>query len=133
MSSNSKLSKYEQVKVLGQGSYGKALLVRSRVNGKPTFFVMKEVQIGHLSNKEKQASVAEATVLAKMHHSNICAYVESFLNPPRNNVLYIVMDYADGGDLSGAVERRKKQKVRVAIFVDFCRGRCGSMGALGWL
>ena len=49
-------------------------------------------------------------VLASMHHSNICSYVESFLNAPRNDILYIVMDYADGGDLSGAVSRRKKAR-----------------------
>jgi len=49
-------------------------------------------------------------VLASMHHSNICSYVESFLNAPKNNVLYIVMDYADGGDLSGAISRRKKSR-----------------------
>jgi len=119
----SQLSKYTTVKTLGQGSYGKALLVRSR-NG--TMYVMKEIQIGHLSNKEKEASVAEATVLSKMHHSNICAYVESFLNQPRNDVLYIVMDYADGGDLSSAVERRKKTKRPFSesevmnVFVQIC-------------
>ena len=49
-------------------------------------------------------------VLASMHHSNICSYVESFLNAPKNDILYIVMDYADGGDLSGAISRRKKAR-----------------------
>ena len=44
-------------------SFGKALLVK--VKGTNKFFVMKEIQIGHLSKKEKEASVAEATVLAR--------------------------------------------------------------------
>lgn len=110
------LSKYSVCKTLGQGSFGKALLVKLRKrgssssHGSQSYFVMKEIQIGHLSKKEKEASIAEATVLASMHHSNICSYVESFLNPPKNNILYIVMDYADGGDLSGAISRRKKAR-----------------------
>mmetsp|Transcript_17448 Transcript_17448/g.36058 ORF Transcript_17448/g.36058 Transcript_17448/m.36058 type:complete len:988 (-) Transcript_17448:13-2976(-) len=103
------LSKYSVIKTLGQGSFGKALLVKIK-GAKPQYFVMKEIQIGHLSKKEKATSIAEATVLASMHHSNICSYVESFLNAPKNNILYIVMDYADGGDLSGAISRRKKAR-----------------------
>ncbi|GMI15704.1 hypothetical protein TrLO_g14057 [Triparma laevis f. longispina] len=109
MSSQCKdLAKYSIEKTLGAGSFGKALLVK--VKGTNKFFVMKEIQIGHLSKKEKEASVAEATVLASMHHSNICSYVESFLNAPKNSILYIVMDFADGGDLAGAISRRKKRR-----------------------
>jgi serine/threonine protein kinase len=75
----SPLQKYTITKTLGSGSFGKALLVKLKASTSQ-YFVMKEIQIGHLSKKEKQASVAEATVLASMHHSNICSYVESFLN-----------------------------------------------------
>jgi NIMA (never in mitosis gene a)-related kinase len=39
-----------------------------------------------------------------MSHSNIIMYVESFIDGPN---LYIVMDFADGGDLSSGVQRRK--------------------------
>jgi len=86
------LHKYSVQKTLGQGSFGKALLVRRSGSAKPSLFVMKEIQIGHLSKKEKATSIAEASVLASMHHSNICSYVESFLNPPANTILYIVSD-----------------------------------------
>ena len=40
-----------------------------------------------------------------MHHSNIAMYIESFIEGSR---LYIVMEHADGGDLSGAITRRKE-------------------------
>ena len=54
------LSKYSVIKTLGQGSFGKALLVKIK-GAKPQYFVMKEIQIGHLSKKEKATSIAEAT------------------------------------------------------------------------
>jgi len=56
----SQLSKYSVCKTLGQGSFGKALLVKLK-GAKPQYFVMKEIQIGHLSKKEKETSIAEAT------------------------------------------------------------------------
>lgn len=43
-------------------------------------------------------------VVGQMHHSNIVTYVESFVEREK---LYIVMDYADGGDLAKAIERRR--------------------------
>jgi NIMA (never in mitosis gene a)-related kinase len=110
----SKLSKYQVTKTLGQGSFGKALLVKLKPghssSSKTQYFVMKEIQVGHLSKKEKEMTLAEATVLASMSHSNICKYVDHFLNSPQNTTLYIVMDWADGGDLSGAITRRKKAR-----------------------
>jgi serine/threonine protein kinase len=58
-----------------------------------------------------------------MHHSNIAMYVESFVE---NSKLYIVMEYADGGDLTGAVQRRKtanqpwQEDEVMRIFVQIC-------------
>ena len=57
MSTNpTELSKYEVCKTLGQGSYGKALLVKLRPSSKGkggTFFVMKEVSSGLVRCGEK--------------------------------------------------------------------------------
>jgi len=39
-----------------------------------------------------------------MSHSNIVTYVERFVESGK---LYIIMDYADGGDLSKAIEKRR--------------------------
>lgn len=60
MSKASQLNKYQICKTLGQGSFGKALLVKIK-GAKTQYFVMKEIQIGHLSKKEKATSIAEAT------------------------------------------------------------------------
>lgn len=101
-STSTALKKYKRIKYLGKGSYGAAILAELRSNGQK--FVIKEIVIGHLKPHEQAAAKKEAEVLSAMSHSNITLYIESFVEASK---LYIVMEHADGGDLSTAVQRRK--------------------------
>lgn len=118
----SPLQKYKKVKYLGKGSYGAALLVELRSNPAQKF-VIKEIVIGHLKPAEQKAAKSEADVLKQMNHSNITMYIESFVEGSK---LYIVMENADGGDLSGAIQRRKQAGKKwpedevMRIFVQIC-------------
>lgn len=118
----SSLKKYRKLKYLGKGSYGAALLVELRADPSQKF-VIKEIVIGHLKPAEQQAAKNEAEVLHQMNHSNITTYVESFVE---NSKLYIVMEFADGGDLSSAVQKRKAEhnpwteEEVMRIFVQIC-------------
>jgi len=115
------LKNYKKLKYLGKGSYGAAILVESRISHEK--FVMKEIVIGHLKLEEQNAAKKEADVLHQMNHSNIVLYIESFVE---NSKLYIVMELADGGDLSAAIAKRKEAKVFfteeevMRIFVQIC-------------
>ena len=119
---SSGLKKYKRLKYLGKGSYGAAILVELRNNPKQKF-VIKEIVIGHLKDDEQAAAKKEADVLHQMQHSNITMYVESFVE---NYKLFIVMEYADGGDLSNILAKRKKTNSILAenelmrIFVQIC-------------
>lgn len=104
----SHLKKYKRIKYLGRGSYGAAILVELRADASKKF-VLKEIIIGHLSDVEQAAAKQEAEVLHQMSHSNITMYIESFVE---NSKLYIVMEHADGGDLSAAIQRRKAAQQR---------------------
>ncbi|KAJ3599821.1 hypothetical protein NHX12_033775 [Muraenolepis orangiensis] len=88
------MEKYEQVKQIGEGSFGKAILVRSKQDGH--HYVIKEIGISKMSSRERQESRKEVAVLANMSHPNIVQYKESF---EEGGCLYIVMDYCEGGDL----------------------------------
>lgn len=88
------MDKYEKVKKIGEGSFGKAILVKSKVDGHQ--YVIKEISISGMSTKERQESTKEVAVLANMSHPNIVQYKESF---EEGGCLYIVMDYCEGGDL----------------------------------
>ncbi|KAL6485745.1 hypothetical protein MHYP_G00051370 [Metynnis hypsauchen] len=96
------MDKYEKVKKIGEGSFGKAILVRSREDGHQ--YVIKEIGISRMSNKERQESRREVAVLANMSHPNIVQYKESF---EEGGCLYIVMDYCEGGDLFKKINNQK--------------------------
>uniref|UniRef100_A0AAZ1XVG7 non-specific serine/threonine protein kinase n=1 Tax=Oreochromis aureus TaxID=47969 RepID=A0AAZ1XVG7_OREAU len=73
------MDKYEKVKKIGEGSFGKAILVKSKDDGHQ--YVIKEIGISGMSSKERQESRKEVAVLASMSHPNIVQYKESFEDP----------------------------------------------------
>ncbi|XP_035509684.1 serine/threonine-protein kinase Nek1 isoform X2 [Morone saxatilis] len=96
------MDKYEKVKKIGEGSFGKAVLVKSKEDGHQ--YVIKEIGISGMSSKERQESRKEVAVLANMSHPNIVQYKESF---EEGGCLYIVMDYCEGGDLFKKINSQK--------------------------
>uniref|UniRef100_A0A672Y2L8 non-specific serine/threonine protein kinase n=1 Tax=Sphaeramia orbicularis TaxID=375764 RepID=A0A672Y2L8_9TELE len=96
------MDKYDKVKKIGEGSFGKAILVTSKEDGRQ--YVIKEIGISGMSSKERQESRKEVAVLANMSHPNIVQYKESF---EEGGCLYIVMDYCEGGDLFKRINSQK--------------------------
>ncbi|XP_070552699.1 serine/threonine-protein kinase Nek1-like isoform X2 [Ptychodera flava] len=96
------MDRYEKVRQIGEGSFGKALLVKSKKDGE--YKVVKEISISKMGRREREDSKKEVSVLAKMRHPNIVCYLESFED--RGN-LYIVMEYCDGGDLYKVINRQR--------------------------
>uniref|UniRef100_G1P714 non-specific serine/threonine protein kinase n=1 Tax=Myotis lucifugus TaxID=59463 RepID=G1P714_MYOLU len=96
------MEKYARLQKIGEGSFGKAILVKSTEDGKQ--YVIKEINISRMSNKEREESRREVAVLANMKHPNIVQYRESF---EENGSLYIVMDYCEGGDLFKRINTQK--------------------------
>ncbi|XP_063090844.1 serine/threonine-protein kinase Nek1 isoform X14 [Cavia porcellus] len=96
------MEKYVRLQKIGQGSFGKAILVKSTEDGRQ--YVIKEINISRMSSKEREESRREVAVLANMKHPNIVQYKESF---EENGSLYIVMDYCEGGDLFKRINAQK--------------------------
>src|SRR5689334_14389006 len=96
------MNNYEKLSIIGRGSFGKALLVRNRKDKK--LYVIKEINISEMTAKEEREARNEVQVLALLKHPNIISYNESFVE---NGNLYIVMDYADGGDLYKCIKNQK--------------------------
>ena len=55
------------------------------------------VKMLSLSEKERKNALNEVRILASISHPNIIAYKEAFFE---DNCLHIVMEHAEGGDLS---------------------------------
>ncbi|KAL5459938.1 hypothetical protein EMCRGX_G033330 [Ephydatia muelleri] len=113
------MDRYQVVKKIGEGSYGKALLVKRRADGKQC--VVKEVNISKMSKKERDEAKKEVKVLAQMKHPNIVSYLESFED---GGILYILMDYCDAGDLYSKINEQKGKLMMeeqiLTYFVQLC-------------
>jgi len=113
--------KYSKIKVLGKGGFGEAVLA-TRKDTRETV-VIKEVRLAGLSRKEIDDAKKEAAFLSSLRHPNIVGYVESFTEM---NKLFIVMEYADGGDLAGRIAQLKKERKAMPeeealnVFVQLC-------------
>mmetsp|Transcript_11668 Transcript_11668/g.33575 ORF Transcript_11668/g.33575 Transcript_11668/m.33575 type:complete len:772 (-) Transcript_11668:2-2317(-) len=107
-------ARYDKISVLGEGAYGVAYLVAPKSSSRVRQ-VAKEIRVAHLSEKQKESALAESKVLQMMKHSNIVAHVDTFMEGPR---LYIVMEYADGGDLATKIKERKDSPNGEFVYFD---------------
>lgn len=91
------ISDFEPIKVLGQGAYGKVILVKSRKNGK--LFAQKELKKASIivNSRNVERTISERTILSKVtSHQNI---VKLFYALHDRSKLYLLMEYIPGGEL----------------------------------
>ncbi|KFP44927.1 Serine/threonine-protein kinase Nek3, partial [Chlamydotis macqueenii] len=114
------MEEYKVLKVLGEGSFGRALLVHHRTSDQK--YAMKEIRLP-MSSSDVENSRKEAVLLAKMKHPNIVAYKESF---EADGHLYIVMEYCDDGDLMQKIKHQRgklfPEDTILHWFVQMCLG-----------
>lgn len=98
------MEKYTQLKVLGKGSFGSAWLIQR--NEDVAQFVAKEVRLAGLKPAERDSAQKEIDMLRTLNHPNITRYVDHF---EHNGSLFIVMEYANGGDLYMKIKQQQGQ------------------------
>lgn len=99
------MQKYEVVKDLGTGSYGKVVLARNKRTSE--LVAIKEIMMTNMSDEEKDKSFKEVNLLKSLDHPNIISLKDSFQDKGH---LYIVMEYIDGGDLADKIKQRQSGK-----------------------
>lgn len=62
-----------------------------------------------MNMKERKTVLNEVRILASIDHPNIIGYKEAFVDKDSSS-LCIVMEYAEGGDLSQVIEAARKSK-----------------------
>ena len=95
------LSEYDILKTIGRGTYGKAVLVTRKSDSR--LLVIKQVDLNELEEHEKAAALNEVAVLSKFDHINIIRYFACFTE---NDLLHIVMEHANRGDLAAMIQKQ---------------------------
>lgn len=96
---------YKRIRLLGEGSFGKAFLVESLKDHQ--LYVIKQMDLSRMSEPEKKEMIREAKILEALVHPNIVCFKEVYRT--KKGKLCIVMDYADGGDLGKKIVEMKKK------------------------
>jgi NIMA (never in mitosis gene a)-related kinase len=92
-----------EIKKVGEGSFGLAILVESEADKSRQ--ICKMIDLRNASSKEAKDAHKESQLLASLKHPYIVQYRESFVD---DKWLAILMDYCEGGDLSARIEHKKK-------------------------
>ncbi|XP_056296277.1 serine/threonine-protein kinase Nek3-like [Pseudoliparis swirei] len=100
----SSMERYSVQKVIGEGSFGRALFVWCKSSQEK--YVVKEVQLPK-RHSELENSRREAILLSRMKHPNIVAFREAF---EADDSLCIVMEYCSGGDLLQRIQQQKAEQ-----------------------
>ncbi|KAL8592590.1 Serine/threonine-protein kinase Nek2 [Nucella lapillus] len=106
----STLDDFEVVSTIGTGSYGTCKKIRRKKDGK--IMVWKEMDYGSMSEAEKQLLVSEVNLLRELKHCHIVRYYDRIIDRTRA-VIYILMEYCQGGDLSTLISRCRKDGTHV--------------------
>ncbi|XP_008288587.1 serine/threonine-protein kinase Nek3 [Stegastes partitus] len=114
------MEKYLLLKVIGEGSFGRAVLVRCKSSQEQ--YVVKEIQLPKNQSKLEN-SRREAILLSRMKHPHIVAFREAF---EADDLLCIVMEYCSGGDLLQRIRQQKTTQFSVdnilKWFAQMCAG-----------
>ncbi|RXN04115.1 serine threonine- kinase Nek3-like protein [Labeo rohita] len=114
------MDQYSLVKVIGKGSFGRALLVQPI--SEEQNYVMKEIRLPKIDSGIRN-SRREAVLLSRMKHPNIVAFRDSFED---DGHLYIVMEFCSGGDLFQRIQQQKNvlfaEDMILKWFAQMCLG-----------
>ncbi|KAI5887708.1 kinase-like protein [Schizophyllum commune H4-8] len=99
------LELYESVDVIGNGSFGIIRKVRRKTDG--LVFARKELNFERMSERDRKQIVAEVNILKDLHHDHIVRYHDRYVDRDAG-ILYIVMEYCGGGDLSTIIKQATK-------------------------
>jgi serine/threonine protein kinase len=117
--------RYRIERVLGSGGFGHVYLVIDLVNSQQC--AVKEYLVTGSSGQEQLKH--EATVLSRLHHPNLPAFQDAFIERGR---YYVVLNYIEGNDLTDLIRvaRQRNDIVHIARIVNWLLAICDAVLSL---
>ncbi|XP_005089290.1 serine/threonine-protein kinase Nek4 [Aplysia californica] len=106
---------FDRLRVIGKGSYGEVWLAKHKKDKKQ--YVLKKMNLGKASRRERKSAEQEAKLLSKLKHPNIVSYKDSFETD--SGFLYIAMQYCEGGDLYAKLKEQRGQALEERQVVEW--------------
>ncbi|MCQ2817017.1 MAG: protein kinase [archaeon] len=104
---------YEKVKVCGEGSFGKVLKVRSKINGiLRAMKIINKAQLG-LDKENEMKLIKEINILKSLDHPNIMKIYEYYSSETE---LFLITELCTGGELEDLRVERGTLKEDVAAY-----------------
>eukprot|EP01135_Chromosphaera_perkinsii_P002990 Nk52_evm12s232 gene=Nk52_evmTU12s232 len=96
------LEDYDLLRQIGSGTFGKVLLVKEKCSQKT--YALKQVRVTLLNKSQREQTLTEVKVLARLKHPNIIRYKDAFVE---DGTLHICMEHAYFGDLHTIIKNRR--------------------------
>ncbi|KAL4498023.1 hypothetical protein ABPG72_014880 [Tetrahymena utriculariae] len=106
-SQSSQLKDFDIIKTLGEGSFAKVYKVVRKSDGQS--YAMKKCKIGLMKQRDKENALNEVHILASIKNQYVIAYKEAIYDE-QSECLFVIMEYAAGGDLQQQVKNCIKSK-----------------------
>ncbi|CAG8583597.1 9854_t:CDS:2, partial [Dentiscutata heterogama] len=101
------MEQYEPLEIIGTGSFGLIRKVRRKSDSK--ILARKEIDYRRMNDKEMTQLMTEVNILRELNHPNIVRYYDRHIDQ-MNCMMYIIMEYCEGGDLSSIIKKCKKER-----------------------
>lgn len=109
---------FSKIKKIGQGASGHVYVAKTLI-GSAKKVAIKEMDLSRQPRIE--LIVNEILVMKESQHPNIVNFLESYL--VKNNELWVVMEYMEGGALTDIIENNTLEEDQIAaISLETCKG-----------
>ena len=114
--------RYQIEHVLGSGGFGHVYLAIDQASDQP--YAVKEYLVTGTSGQEQLRH--EATVLSQLHHPNLPAFQDAFIERGR---YYVVLNYIEGSDLTDRlrVVRQRNAIIPIAQILNWLLAICDAV------
>lgn len=98
---------FKIIKKLGEGSYGKVYLIRSKETQKE--YSLKKINFNPKKYDKVFSFMDEVNILKKIDHPNIISFKGAFIDKNKK-LLNMITEYADNGDLGQLLNQNQENK-----------------------
>ena len=110
---------------LGRGAFGVAYLIKSEETG--INYVNKTISLESLEEEDRKKVMNEAILLKMIDHPNIIKFKEVFkVNKPFKE-LNLIMEYANGGDISKKIKEQMPKHFEEKLLIDWFTQLCSAL------